>query len=65
MANYYNDFLIKPNELIAYILKIPSNYLSLENKNLGKNLREVVEVDMKKLCIARALSNIEAKFCIL
>mgnify|MGYP001601084682 FL=1 len=65
MANYYNSCWIKPKELISYVLKIPSNDLSLENKNLGENLREIVEIYMKKLCIARALSNIEAKFCIL
>ena len=65
MVNYYNSYGIKPRGLINYILKKPPNDFVLEDKNLSENLREAVELNIKKLWISKALSNIEAKFCIL
>lgn len=65
MVNYYNSYGIKSRELINYILKKPPNDLVLEDKALSENLRDDVELNIKKLWIAKALSNIEAKFCIL
>ncbi|MEK6872828.1 MAG: hypothetical protein AABW90_02340 [Nanoarchaeota archaeon] len=65
MVNYYNVYGLKSGELIAYILKKPSNDLVLECKRLGENLREAVKLDIKKLCVAKALSNIETRFRVL
>ena len=64
MVNYDTCY-VKLGDLIKNTLGNSFNNFSLENKNLGENLREMVELDIKKLCVARSHSNIEARFHVL